>query len=113
MDNFDLTLSEEDSSESTFSPEEQKLTTQAYDLAIQTLVAQWEDKTLTLPKIQREYIWDNGKASRLIESLALRIPIPVLYFAETEQAKYEIIDGHQRVNSVVRYINNEFALSGL
>jgi Protein of unknown function DUF262 len=65
-----------------------------------------------LPDIQREYLWDNGKASRLIESLLLNTPIPVLYFAETREARYEIIDGHQRVRSIVRYINNEFALTG-
>jgi len=49
----------------------------------------------------------------LIESLILNIPIPVLYFSETQEAKYEIIDGHQRVRSIVRYLNNEFVLSGV
>jgi hypothetical protein len=62
---------------------------------------------------QREYVWDNAKASRLIESLLLNIPIPVLYFAETEDAKWEIVDGHQRVYSIVRYLDNQFALNGL
>jgi hypothetical protein len=68
---------------------------------------------LLLPEIQRAYVWDNAKASRLIESLILNIPIPVLYFAETEEAKYEIFDGHQRVKSIVNYIGGVFALSGL
>ena len=43
----------------------------------------------------------------------LNIPIPVLYFAETQEAKYEIFDGHQRVRSIARFLNNEFALGGL
>lgn len=92
---------------------ERKLHTQALDLSVQTLVEQWGNNTLILPEIQREYVWDNGKASRLIESLLLNIPIPVLYFAETAQAKYEIIDGHQRVSSIARFLGNEFKLSGL
>jgi hypothetical protein len=96
-----------------FPPTERRLVTQPLDLSIQTLLEQWDNKLLILPEIQREYVWDNGKASRLIESLILNIPIPVLYFSETQEAKYEIIDGHQRVRSIVRYLNNEFVLSGV
>src|SRR6266511_2743409 len=74
---------------------------------------QWDDGTLELPELQREYVWDNARASRLIESLLLNIPIPNLYFAETEEAKYQIVDGHQRVYSVIRYLDNQYRLSGL
>ena len=96
-----------------FSPTERRLVTQPLDLSVQTLCDQWQEELLILPDIQREYVWDNGKASRLVESLLLNIPIPVLYFAETEEAKYEIFDGHQRTKSITRYINNEFPLAGL
>src|SRR5690242_3353362 len=77
-----------------FSTAERRLVTQPLDLSVQTLLDQWTEKLLVLPNIQREYLWDNGKASRLVESLLLNIPIPVLYFAENEEAKYEIFDGH-------------------
>lgn len=103
----------ESEEEFTFPPKERRVFTQPLDLSVHTLVDQWTDDHLTLPSIQREYVWDNGKASRLIESLLLNIPIPVLYFAETQDARYEVIDGHQRVRSIVRYVNNEFSLSGL
>jgi hypothetical protein len=107
-------LGESDSEEPYDSPPgERKVITQPVDLSVQTLIEQWESKLLILPEIQREYVWDNGKASRLIESLLLSIPIPVLYFAETPEATYEIIDGHQRVRSIARFIANEFPLSGL
>ncbi len=96
-----------------YSPTERKIITQAYDLSLKTLLEQWQASVLILPETQRQYVWDNGRASRLIESLILNIPIPVLYFAETEDAKYEIIDGHQRVRSIVRYLSNEFSLSSL
>jgi hypothetical protein len=94
-----------------FPPAERKVVTQSYDLSIQTLGEKWEDNSLILPDIQREYVWDNPRASKLIESLLLNIPIPVLYFAETDDAKWEIFDGHQRIRSVVRYLKNEFRLS--
>jgi Protein of unknown function DUF262 len=107
-------LGEDDEEEEfQFPPAERKVITQPLDLSVQTLHEQWTNKLLVLPEIQREYVWDNAKASRLIESLALNIPIPVLYFAETDDAKYEIFDGHQRVLSIVNYINGLFPLTGL
>ncbi|MBA3688731.1 MAG: DUF262 domain-containing protein [Chloroflexi bacterium] len=78
-----------------------------------TLVDQWNSEILVLPEIQREYVWDDARASRLIESLLLNIPIPVVYFAETPDAKYEVIDGHQRIRSIVRFLKNQFRLRSL
>lgn len=110
---IDLGEHDYDEDEKLIQSSDRKLITQQYDLSINTLIEQWNDGTLHIPEIQRQYVWDNGKASRLIESLILNIPIPVVYFAETEDVSYEIIDGHQRINSIVRYINNEYGLSGV
>jgi len=110
----DQDLGETDDDEDfSFPPAERRVITQPLDLSVQTLQEQWGSKQLVLPEIQREYVWDNAKASRLIESLLLNIPIPVLYFAETEEAKYEIFDGHQRVRSIVNYLGGLYPLSGL
>jgi len=110
----DQELGEEDYEEVLESTQrERRLVTQPYDLSINTLVEQWTDGTLTLPEIQRQYVWDNARASRLVESLLLNVPIPVVYFAETADLKYLVIDGHQRILSVVRFLDNQFALSGL
>lgn len=96
-----------------FPPPERKVVTQSYDLSVQTLTEQWKTKILVLPEIQREYVWDDARASRLVESLLLNIPIPVVYFAETKEATYEVIDGHQRIRSIVRFLNNQFKLRSL
>lgn len=110
----DDSLGERDDSESdTFPPSDRQIHTQAYDLSLNTLKEQWDDQLLIIPDFQREYVWDNAKASRLIESLLLNIPVPVLFFAETQDAQYQIVDGHQRVRTVVRFLDNEFALTGL
>lgn len=111
----DLDLGERDHEEETpgFPPAERKLVTQAYDLSVSTLTEWWQDGSLIIPDFQREYVWDNPKASRLIESLLLNIPIPVVYLAENEQAEYLVVDGHQRIFSIVRYLDNQFRLSGL
>jgi hypothetical protein len=109
-----LSLQEHDSQEHIdWPPSERKIVVQPYDLSIQTLVEQWQGGLLLIPEVQREYVWDNPRASRLIESLILNIPVPPLYFAETSEAQFEVIDGHQRVKSIARFIDNQFALSGL
>ncbi len=93
--------------------EERRFIGQAYDLSIQTLFEQWNAGTLIIPDYQREYIWDPGKASRLIESLILNIPIPPIYIAELEDGRSEVIDGHQRVRAIVNFLSNNSKLSGL
>jgi hypothetical protein len=114
MTEDDQELGERDYEEEVdFPPSDRVIHTQGYDLSVATLKEQWDDSTLVLPDFQREYVWDNAKASRLIESLLLNIPIPPLFFAETDDAKYEIVDGHQRVRSIARYLENQFTLSGL
>ncbi|HWY18718.1 MAG TPA: DUF262 domain-containing protein [Solirubrobacteraceae bacterium] len=109
----ELTFEEEEDGGDGFPPAERKVVTQSYDLSVQTLFEQWDGKQLVLPETQREYVWDNPRGSRLVESLLLNIPIPVLYFAEAEDGTWEIFDGQQRVRSVVRFIKNEYRLSSL
>ncbi|MCY0914897.1 GmrSD restriction endonuclease domain-containing protein [Massilia antarctica] len=65
------------------------------------------------PEWQRKYVWDNKRASRLIESFLIDLPIPVIYLAINESGKYEVIDGLQRLTSVFNFFANEYALTGL
>ncbi len=56
--------------------EERYLHTQAYDKSISDLIAMMRNEDITLdPEYQRNYIWDNKKASLLIESILLNVPI--------------------------------------
>ena len=65
------------------------------------------------PDYQRDYVMDNKQASRLIESVLMWIPIPVVYFSEENDGRYSIIDWQQRVTSIVNYLKNKFPLKGL
>lgn len=65
------------------------------------------------PEWQRNYVWTNPQASRLIESFLLNIPVPVIYVATTSDDRYEVIDGLQRLTSTFRFLDNELKLSGL
>ncbi|MFD0395065.1 DUF262 domain-containing protein [Streptomyces nogalater] len=57
------------------------------------------------PDFQRKAgIWTDGKQSRLIESLLLRIPIPSFYAAENKDGSWAIVDGIQRLTSIARFV---------
>jgi len=105
----------EDESEPVEIPKEVRhLRTQSYDKSVNDLVSMIEDKDIDLdPDYQRNYLWENKKASLLIESILLNIPIPVIYVAENEESQWNVIDGLQRLNSLFRFFKNEFKLSRL
>lgn len=90
------------------------LRTQSYDKSVRDLVAMIDDEDIDLdPDYQRNYLWDNKKASLLIESILLNIPIPVIYVAENDESQWNVIDGLQRLTSLERYFKNEFKLTRL
>jgi hypothetical protein len=105
---------EADQQLSGLAPPDRRLITQPYDLAISDLVGQVESNRLHLqPVYQRRYVWDNKKASKLVESLLINVPIPVCYLAEEHDGTRSVIDGQQRLRSLNRFLQNEFALTGL
>ena len=94
--------------------EVRNLTTQAYDKSVSDVIRMMMDKDLVLdPDYQRNYVWDNKKASMLVESIILNVPIPVIYVSEEKDSSWSVIDGLQRLNSLKRFFDGKFKLSGL
>jgi len=65
------------------------------------------------PEYQRRLVWDDEKRSLFIESLLLNVPIPPVFLYEWDLSRYEVMDGQQRLNSIVDFYSNRFALRGL
>lgn len=66
------------------------------------------------PYFQRNYVWTDKKASLLIESILLNVPIPMIYTAEDKETRTElVVDGQQRLTSAFRFLNGDFELTGL
>lgn len=65
------------------------------------------------PEYQRRLRWSNIQKSLLIESLLLNVPVPPVFFFENDLARYEVMDGQQRINAIKEFLNNEFSLRGL
>ena len=94
-------------------PEQRRLITETYDFTVSTLLDAYKLGNIFIPKFQRAYIWTDSQASRLIESLIIQCPIPVIYLSQEKDEKLAVIDGNQRINSLNRFLNNEFSLIGL
>lgn len=84
------------------------------DRSLSELKRWYDDGDLIIdPEWQRNYVWNRVQASKLIESFLLNIPIPVVYLARTEEDRYEVIDGLQRLKSIFDFLDNNLKLSGL
>lgn len=65
------------------------------------------------PYYQRRARWDTKRKSKLIESFLVNIPVPPIFLYENEFARYEVMDGQQRISAILEYFENQFALQGL
>jgi hypothetical protein len=83
-----------------------------WDKSIETLLTpRIFDKIDYEPYYQRKYVWDNTKATYLIESILIGTEIPPLIIFDFK-GKYEIIDGRQRFETIKRFYHLEFSLTG-
>lgn len=114
---FDSPLEDE---EGDFIDSNSQIFTDKSDPEIDSLIKRIKTGKIVLqPEFQRYYVWDPIKASRLIESALLDIPLPVIYFSEENDGKVYVIDGQQRLTSFLSFIDGifpdgqEFKLRGL
>lgn len=85
-----------------------KIKSQATTPNIKTLYDEYKEGDLLIsPEFQRGYVWNNKKASNLIESILLNIPLPIIFTATTGN-KEEVIDGQQRLTSIFSFIDGMF-----
>jgi hypothetical protein len=107
---------EPETEEPTRNQDARPVSSQPHDWTISTLRDKFERGQIDLqPHYQREYVWELRPElpSRLIESLLLQIPIPPLYFVRLNTGKIEVVDGQQRLTTLIRFIKNEFRLQKL
>lgn len=92
----------------------QKIKVQSGPLLVGQMIARMGHDEIRVPEFQRKAgIWNVQRKSRLIESLLLRIPIPVFYFAADEGDNWSVVDGLQRTTTIHDFVRGEFALRGL
>lgn len=84
------------------------------DYSIDFLVQKFREDEFYIPdEYQRQFIWDGNKKSLFIESVLLGLPIPLMFFSDTEDGRCEIIDGAQRTQSLEAFMSNDIELTNL
>lgn len=92
---------------------EYDITTSPRDLTPANIVDMIDSGIMEIPLFQRNYVWDIKKASKLVESLILGLPVPELFFYSEgdENTTYKIIDGQQRLLSIYFFVKGRFPKS--
>lgn len=97
---------EEKDEPTTVEPSKRKVIAEPSDPSIGSLYDSYKGGFLDpQPKFQRDYIWDRSKASCLIESVFMKVPIPIIYTAEEADGKESVIDGQQRLTTFFSFID--------
>ena len=71
------------------------------------------ENDIFVPEYQREFVWDVERQSKLIESITLGLPIPIIFLAEDKSGRLEIVDGSQRIRTLAAFISGELRLERL
>ena len=87
------------------------------EFTIELLVHKFGDggpeSDISVPSYQRRFNWDRRRQSRFIESVLLGLPVPFLFFGETDDGRLEVVDGMQRLSTCASFQHNELELVGL
>lgn len=98
------TVSNDGGINSPFSTKDIKVTN--ITLALSSLISRLKHEEIDLnPDFQRNaMLWDRKKMSRLVESILLKLPLPVFYFDVSDPDKWIVVDGLQRLSTLKRFI---------
>lgn len=96
-----------------FDPDKIKVARETKTISLLTTRIDHNEVDLAPEFQRRARIWDLGRKSRLIESILLRIPLPVFYVASDAQESWSVVDGLQRLTTIHDYLKNEYQLKGL
>jgi uncharacterized protein with ParB-like and HNH nuclease domain len=88
--------------------EEYDITAAPNDFNISTIYSFLESGAVRIPGFQRNFVWDIGRSSKLIESLILGLPVPQIFLYEVGRNEFLVIDGQQRLMSIYYFIKQRF-----
>lgn len=83
------------------------------DLTLSVLAEMWKAGDIVIPEFQRNFVWSINQSSLLIESFLLGLPVPQVFFYVDQDNKNLVIDGQQRLLSVVYLLEGYFGSESL
>jgi Protein of unknown function DUF262 len=91
-----------------FQIKEYDITASPNDFNISTMFSFIESGAVIIPGFQRNFVWDIKRASKLIESIIIGLPIPQIFLYEESRNKFLVIDGQQRLMSIYYFVKQRF-----
>lgn len=111
----DSAMTREDAWLDDASREEDQVEVEEYDLVsspndwnFSTIVSFIESGAMKIPTFQRNYVWDRKRASKLIESLLIGLPVPQVFLYEENRNDFLVIDGQQRLLTLYFFAKGRF-----
>ena len=81
-----------------------------YDVLVEQLVSMVESQSINVaPAYQRKFRWGHARRSELVESVFLGVPVPSLFMATNPDGTWEVVDGVQRISTIVQFAGTEKA----
>jgi len=103
-----LEIEDETDIEEDYSLTEYDITAFPSDFNIKTIFDFMESEIFKVPVFQRNYVWDLTRASKLIESIIIGIPVPQIFLYEKTKNEFLVIDGQQRLMTIYYFIKMRF-----
>lgn len=86
--------------------------TRAQSENVETVISRLKSGRIIIPDYQRDADqWDERKESLFIESILNNLTVPAFFFSETSKGTIEVVDGQQRLTTILKYAQDEFAIS--
>lgn len=108
-----ITDVDRDRAENEIKDRQQEVKYDLRDFTIDYMVHQFREDLFYIPTYQREDIWSPKQKSRFIESVVLGLPIPMMFLADMEDGRLEIVDGVQRIKTLEQFLDNDLRLADL
>jgi hypothetical protein len=90
-----------------FDSQRKKVDVDNFDVTVRELVRMVEEGEIDrAPEYQRKFRWDETRESKLIESVLLGLPVPTIFMATNKDGTWELVDGLQRISSLVHFLGD-------
>jgi uncharacterized protein with ParB-like and HNH nuclease domain len=86
----------------------------SYDISVKELISMFKEGLIDIaPEYQRQFRWEEDRQSSFIESIFLGIPIPSLFMATNVDGTWELIDGVQRLSSLIHFCGDDASIKSI
>jgi hypothetical protein len=92
---------------------EYDIATYPSDLTLSVIHEMWKAEEIIIPSFQRNFVWNIKQSSNLVESFLVGLPVPQIFFYISEKNKNLVIDGQQRIMSVIFFLEGYFGKENL